>query len=476
MDSFTRESQTSLVKMENDKPVRKTRPKSSESTNESPESTGSTDRGAADVFPDCGSDSPSLTGCAKREFMMMPPEDKLSYFDRRAQTNQDNQEFDACIQDLVRCVALTRLVYGVGHLKLAQAYARLAKAYFQFKGWGLQAQEHSAQARELLPFCPSMSSCRDDKLEVLTCLLSVHLTQGGASLLTDNLEVSESSFLEAEHVLEELHKHSVIGEDENIRTQLEISTGLCRVYKRQNRPEEALSQCDKSVRLLNDCNNPEKTCCFYKDMAAIEQSRGHLDRAIEHLSKAHAIAVSHSTEELERAQISHSLALILSAAAEPHHNASAGRYFEQSLSEYRNSVGPQSPAFLSAQDDFCRFLLMNGQQEKCVQIQRASLDSKRSVFGDLSSEVADTLQLVGSVEMTQGRMNQAHGTMTKCLKIQNLLHGPQHKKTKSVQKAVDMLARAPEVAERLQRKSTRRTKPFPDVPSSGNDENYMSDS
>lgn len=43
-------------------------------------------------------------------------------------------QFDACIQDLVRCVALTRLVYGDGHLKLAQAHARLAKAYFQFKG------------------------------------------------------------------------------------------------------------------------------------------------------------------------------------------------------------------------------------------------------------------------------------------------------------------------------------------------------
>lgn len=51
-------------------------------------------------------------------------------------------------------------------------------------GWGLQAQEHSALARELLPFCPSISSSRGEKLEVLMCLLNVHLTQGGASLLT----------------------------------------------------------------------------------------------------------------------------------------------------------------------------------------------------------------------------------------------------------------------------------------------------
>lgn len=43
-------------------------------------------------------------------------------------------QFDACIQDLVRCVALTKLIYGERHLKLAQAHVRLATAYFQYKG------------------------------------------------------------------------------------------------------------------------------------------------------------------------------------------------------------------------------------------------------------------------------------------------------------------------------------------------------
>ncbi|XP_069567201.1 tetratricopeptide repeat protein 23 isoform X1 [Brachyistius frenatus] len=461
---------------------------SSVSPTKSSESMGSSNRGV-DVFPDCGSDvvSPSQTGCAKKEFMMMPPEEKLKHFDSRAQASEDNQEYDACIQDLVRCVALTRLVYGEGHLKLAQAHARMAQAYFQFKGWGLQAQKHLTLARELLSFCSSIS-CRGDKLEALACLMSVHLTQGGASLLTDNLKEVESSFLEAEQVLEELHQHNVINQEVKIKTQLDIYSGLCRVYKRQNRPEEALSQCEKSLQLLKDCNKPEKTCSVYRDMAAIEQDTGHLDRAIEHLSKAHAIAMSHSPKKLEGARISHSLALMLSAAAEPHHNDSAGHYFEQSLSAYKSSVGPQDPAFLAAQDDFCRFLLMKGQQEraapwkhilrKFVEIQRASLGSKRSAFGDLSPEVADTLQLIGSVEMAESRMNQAHRTMTKCLKIQILLNGPQHRKTKAIQQAVDMLARAPEVAERLQRQGRRKTKPhtFLAVSSSGNDENCMSDS
>lgn len=49
-------------------------------------------------------------------------------------------------------------------------------------------------------------------------------------------------------------------------------------------------------------------------------------------------------------------------------------------------------------------------------MQRASLLAKRSTFGDLSAEVADTLQLIGSLEMTGGSMKQAHRTMTKVIK------------------------------------------------------------
>lgn len=42
---------------------------------------------------------------------------------------------------------------------------------------------------------------------------------------------------------------------------------------------------------------------------------------------------------------------------------SAGQHFEQSLNTYKNLADSQDPAFLTVQDDFCRFLLFSGQQE-----------------------------------------------------------------------------------------------------------------
>ncbi|KAJ3596268.1 hypothetical protein NHX12_002677 [Muraenolepis orangiensis] len=312
---------------------------------------------------------------------MMPPDEKLGYFECRAQAMADNQQFDACISDLVRCVALAKLAHGDRHLKEA-----------------------------------------------------------------------ESSYLIAGQILEELYEQDGVVQEEKNKTELKISTALSRLYQRRGRPEEALAQCEKSLQLLGDGGDPGETCSVYRDMAAIEQSRGSLDRAIEHLTKAHAIAVSQSPGGPDRAHISYSLAMVHSSAAGPHHNESAAHYFEESLGAFKDT-GPQDPTFLKAQDDYCHFLLINGKKERCVELQKASLAPKRCVFGEWSAEVSDSLQLIGGVEMTQGRIIQAHRTLRKCLEIQSIAYGPQHKKTKDTQKTVDMLARAPEVENRPLRQS-----------------------
>lgn len=51
--------------------------------------------GAVNVSPPCDSEvtiSPSQTRSSRRDFIMMPPEEKLRHFDRRARAHEDNQE------------------------------------------------------------------------------------------------------------------------------------------------------------------------------------------------------------------------------------------------------------------------------------------------------------------------------------------------------------------------------------------------
>ncbi|XP_043119879.1 tetratricopeptide repeat protein 23 isoform X2 [Puntigrus tetrazona] len=392
---------------------------------------------------------------------VMTPAEKLSLCERRAQSLADSEEYDPCIQELVRCLALSRLVYGNEHIAVAQAQSRLAKAYLQYKGWAHQAQEHASQAHEVL-----RSSQQEERVSCLNCFLTIHQTLGSATLLLGNLAEAESSFQKAEIVIGDIVALEAIGKEDRVDTEYEIFTNLARVYQRQGRPEKALSQCERALELLQEGTQLSRICCVYRNMAAIEQAQGHLDRATEHLLQAHSIALSQSPGGLEGAQIAHSLALVYSSTSEPHHNDSATRFFEESISAYRSALGPQDTLTLSAQDDFSHFLLLTGQQERCAEIQRDSLAYKKSTFGELSAEVAEALQLIGGVEMTQGQMRHAHRTLKKCLNIQNMLYGPQHKKTKATHRTVDMLSQSPEVGERRKESRLETRPPFCAVVSS----------
>ncbi|XP_061077133.1 tetratricopeptide repeat protein 23 [Conger conger] len=392
---------------------------------------------------------------------MAGPREKLAESERKAQTFVESQQVDAAIQEQVRCLALVRLVYGEGHLRLAEAHAKLAEGYLQLKGWAQQAREHSVQAQDILHLrSPGPAEQGGEKAKTLRCLLSVCHTQGQAALVLGDLEEAEASLKTAERIVGDLQQQEgAAGEETTAKTEFEISTALSRLCQRQGRPEVALCQCKRALRLAERRLGTAETCAVYRDMAAIEQAEGRLDKAIRHLQQAHSLAQSRDPGGLEEARIAHSLALAHSTLREPGHKDSALRFFEESLAAYSRIVGTQDALTLSVQDDLSHLLLLIGQQENAVRIQRESLAPKRSVFGDLSEEVADTLQLIGGVEMTQGDMRRAHKSMSKCLEIQKLLLGPQHKKTKATQRTVDMLSEAPEVAGRQQKAGSLKTRP-----------------
>ncbi|KAJ0029184.1 hypothetical protein NQD34_004181, partial [Periophthalmus magnuspinnatus] len=264
---------------------------------------------------------------------------------------------------------------------------------------------------------------------------------------------AETVFLQAEQLLGPLCESRALLQEQRTQTELEICTGLYRVYRRQGKPKDALSQCERSLQLLRDMSQEDRSWSVYRDMSHIHEDQGHVDTAIDLMSKAHSIALTQTPpEQREGAALSHRLALLMSTSANSQHNESAGDHFEQSLSLYQSSVGEGDPSYLSALDDYCRYLLLRGQHERCMELQRASLPSKCAQFGELSAGVADTLQLIASVEMNRGQLSQAYRSMSQCLEIQSVLFGPHHKKTRASQKAVDMLAWTPEVTERLQRR------------------------
>ncbi|XP_066558049.1 tetratricopeptide repeat protein 23 [Amia ocellicauda] len=387
---------------------------------------------------------------------MLSPEDRLALSEDRAQAFAGNQEHDAAIQELARCVALTRLVYGDGHWRLAEAHARLAQGYLQLKGLALQAQEHTEKARTVAVSSPLGPPDGAEKQGLLKCLITIFHTKGGAAQQLGNLKDAEHCLERAERIVGELQKLEGVSREETASAECDIAMSFARLYQKQGQWAEALCQCERALRVAED----RAACSVHREMAAIEQAEGRLDRAIQHLLQAHSMALSQCPAGgLEGAHIAHSLALAYSTAGEPGYNDSAVQFFEESLSGYRSSLKPQDPTVLSVQDDYCRYLILSGNQERAVTLLKESLPLKKVTFGELSVEVAETYQILGGVEMAQCHVRRAYKTLKKCLEIQSLLLGPQHRKTRSTQRTVDKLARALEVGGRRQNTGSLRDRP-----------------
>ena len=53
---------------------------------------------------------------------------------RRQAREFANMGDERAVYDRVRCVALTRIIYGDNHWKLAKAYSKLSQAYLEIRG------------------------------------------------------------------------------------------------------------------------------------------------------------------------------------------------------------------------------------------------------------------------------------------------------------------------------------------------------
>ena len=87
------------------------------------------------------------TNCALHSFLFLvffndvtlfcsglaPPEVLLKNYRRQAREFA-NMGDERAVYDRVRCVALTRIIYGDNHWKLAKAYSKLSQAYLEIRG------------------------------------------------------------------------------------------------------------------------------------------------------------------------------------------------------------------------------------------------------------------------------------------------------------------------------------------------------
>ncbi|XP_019582222.2 tetratricopeptide repeat protein 23 isoform X1 [Rhinolophus sinicus] len=381
--------------------------------------------------------------------VFQPPREKLQLCEEKAKSYSSRHEYKKAIQELVRCVALTRICYGDAHWKLAEAHVNLARGYLQLKGLSLQAKQHAEKAKEILT--NAVVPPYDDRAEVFKCSVELFHTLGRASLALQKFKEAAENLTKAETLSKELLQCGRISQEEWMEIQAWTKLSFARVYQGQKKSKEALPHYQEALEYMETSKGDKSLECLpvLKELAGVEQALGLHDASINHLLQAHLIILKRkpSPEEATLSALCVARAAVTSiASGRPEHHDVAEQYFQESMAHLKDAEGMGKAKFLSIQDEYCHFLQVTGQEEKATSILRESLEGKVGVFGDLSPEVAETYRLLSGADLAQGNHSGAHKKLKKCLQIQTLLYGPQDKRTLATQQSMDVLFKAPEMA------------------------------
>ncbi|XP_061409683.1 tetratricopeptide repeat protein 23 [Lethenteron reissneri] len=393
-----------------------------------------------------------------------PPEDKLPIATKMAEAHMRNKQIPEAMTELIRCVALSRIVFGDEHWQVAQAYANLAHGYLSLRGLALQAKLHCETGQAIMLTAPHSPSSPGERTNILKTLFTIYCTLGKANTHLKNLKEAEQCLLRAEQIANELSKTGMVLEREQGEMDLEVTQALGRLSIQQEKPALAVEQLQKTLKLLQLSvgeDSPELIPA-YQDLAHAEDARQNHQQTIENLLQAHSIALaSYTTDSKEAAETAHIMAKACAAAKDEEFEGLAEKYFVESLNSYELVYGTDSPEWLCVQDDLCHLLVRAKRHQEAIVRLQISLNVKASVFGEFSKELAETHHLMGGIRMAEGQLEKAYKHLNKCLDVQTILYGAQHKKTKSTQKTLDMLSKAPSMANKQKISSAESIKGRP---------------
>ncbi|KAM5291664.1 tetratricopeptide repeat protein 23 [Ctenodactylus gundi] len=377
--------------------------------------------------------------------LFQPLREKLYICEEKVKSYFSSHEYKQAIQELVRCVALTRICFGDSHWKLAEAHVNLAQGYLQLKGFSLQAKHHAEKAKEILT--DSIVPSCNDNADVFKCSVELFYTLGRALLSLQKFKEASENLTKAERLSKELLHCGRIIKEEWVEVQARIKFSFAQIFQGQKKSQEALLCYQEALEHMEVSKGEKSLECVpvLRELADAERCLGLHDTAISHCLQAHFIVLGRDPSQEEAADSARLVAHAAVTSRKPEYHDMAEKYYQESMAHLKESEGAERAKFLSIQDEFCHFLQITGQKERATVILKESLEAKVGAFGYFSPEVAETYRILGGADMEQGNRRGAHKKLKKCLQIQAFLYGRQNKRTITTQQSVDILSKAPEV-------------------------------
>ncbi|XP_040833388.1 tetratricopeptide repeat protein 23-like [Ochotona curzoniae] len=397
----------------------------------------------------CGSgesddDTIAQTEEAAVDCMSLPREKLAQAQKKTAQLIKEKMNIQAN-KELIRCVILSRIIFGADHWKCAQALASLAYGYLTLRGLPAQAKKHAESAKTTLLTWKGSTISDKEKKEILEALVMLYYTLGVSWLLQNHGREAYSNLQKAERnmkELKELCKGSVCGLQVS---EKDLTIALGRASLAIHRLNLALAYFEKAIDnvIAAKGDGTPDLISLYQEVAQIEQLRRNHDQAIQYLKQAHSVCVSSFTEvSPQTAEASALLAKAYAMSGDPQHKDAIETHFIKSISAYQVTLGSEESETLATIEEFCKWLVQNGEKQEAYRLLKSSLKSSVTNYSNCSEKLAETFYNMGRICFAEGDLGKAVQLLRKCLMIQILVYGNEHSKSRETKNLLTLLQRA----------------------------------
>nr|XP_035147596.2 tetratricopeptide repeat protein 23-like isoform X2 [Callithrix jacchus] len=375
---------------------------------------------------------------------MSHPKDKLAQSQKRvAQLIKEKMNTQAN-KELIRCVILSRIIFGDHHWKCARALTNLAYGYLTLRGLPVQAKKHAASAKSTLLTWKANTTSNKEKEEILEALVMLYYTLGVAWLLQNRGREAYFNLQKAERNMKELKELRKGGVCELEVSEKDLTLALGRASLAIHRLNLALAYFGKAIGdvIAAKSDRTSDLISLYEETAQIEQLRKNHNQAIQYLQQAHSICVSLFTEVSPKtAEMSALLAKAYAMSGEAQHRDAAEIYFIKSINAYGATLGSEDFETLNTIAEFCKWLVQNGKKQEAHRLLKSSLKSQIISYGDYSKNVAESFYNMGRICFAKGEHRRAIQLLRKCLMIQILAYGGEHSKSRETKSLLTLLQR-----------------------------------
>ncbi|XP_047412265.1 tetratricopeptide repeat protein 23-like isoform X2 [Sciurus carolinensis] len=401
-----------------------------------------------EVYPTYGSEESEEDTAVQEEeaitdYMSLPKEKlvqsqkKITQLIKEKMTIQANKE-------LIRCVILSRIVFGEEHWRCAQALTNLAYGYLVLRGLPAQAKKHAESAKNILLTWKGNASSDKEQNEILEALVMLYYTLGVVWLLQNHGREAYFNLQKADKHMKELNGLTKRGICGLYVSEKDLTIALGRASLAVHRLNLALAYFEKVIGnvIATEGSDTSDLISLYEEIAQIEQLRRNHEQAIQYLKQAYSISVSSFTEvSPQTAEASALLAKAYAMSGKPQHRDAVETYFIKSISAYQATLGSEDYETLTTIEEFCKWLVENGDKQDAYKLLKASLKSQIISYGDCSKKVAETFYNLGRICFANGELRKAIQLLRKCLMIQIFIYGSEHNKSKETKGLLTQLQR-----------------------------------